>query len=892
MREGQPSALALLAPLAADARALDGEWRVAFANTPAEDCEYAAAEIDDSNWERVRLPHLRQASVGRDTLWYRHRFSLESLPHDAHTLLRFGGAFYDTCVWLNGVELGAHQGYFQPFGFDAGDQLKVGENVLAVRCRFPVEAGALKRKTAVAGIFADWDCKPYPSAYYPNLPAPHEWTVPLGLWRPVYLQAADDVLVESFNVFAEAINPRWTEGTDLANVRVVLQLRSLRAAPTVQKARVRIEIAPHNFDGPAVAKDDWEIALGGAPCHRVELGLSLPRPRLWFPWTHGAPDLYRATLWVESEGGAKHELVRAFGVRTIQALIDEQRWEWWLNGRRIFPRGSNVIADFYLDRLSSEGLSHDLALARKANLDLLRVHAHIGSSEFYQLCDEQGLMVMCDFPLIWTYAHDLPPEEREAFRASVLRQVEDMVGLLGSHPSIVLWSIHNESPWTPDASFLGDDVHTSEANRQLDEEAAQRVRALDVTRPTITASGHYDRHVYNGWYTGNWRDTRDLRPAFPTEFGVQALPSLYSPVWASLNETVDLNWPVDVDEPAWAHAGYQSVFWVSPGVGAPSQYATLAEYVQESQAYQAFYIRYTIDQWRRRKFQPAGGYIHFLFTDGWPAISWAVLDYYRLPKAGYRALAEVSRPAHVCVDLEDGYKVEGAFHLVYGEGARFKANLYVVNDDYGLGGRAQVRWWIEPRRGWLRAWLRRLLAPRLTLELPGADEGARLVKSIDIPLRQSGEYTFRVRLIQGGHVLDENHYDLRVGAAQARRRAPRRVPGFLVGRVYEFGSLRHTADGFAFRLHNPAMPVLLQRVAELRVDGELISSARVELVRGGHSRHLSTVTPESPLEFSPGEYLAVVVRDHRLPLGAHEVEATVQFLGLGELTARWRDRLV
>jgi hypothetical protein len=60
--------------------------------------------------------------------------------------------------------------------------------VVAVRCHFPVEAGAFKRKTAVAGIFTDWDCKPYPSTYYPNLPAPHEWTVPLGLWQPAHLQ--------------------------------------------------------------------------------------------------------------------------------------------------------------------------------------------------------------------------------------------------------------------------------------------------------------------------------------------------------------------------------------------------------------------------------------------------------------------------------------------------------------------------------------------------------------------------------------------------------------------------------------------------------------------------------------------------------------------------------
>jgi beta-mannosidase len=885
MREEQARALTLLAPLDADARELDGEWYVSspLAQPTADDREYAAPDFDDSGWEKARLPHLRHSTAERDRLWYRHHFRLESSPGDAGTLLRFGGAFYQTRVWLNGVELGTHEGYFQPFGFDVGEILRTGENVVAVCCYFPVEAGAFKRKTAVAGVFTDWDCKPYPSTYYPNLPAPHEWTVPLGLWQPAHLQAVGDVLVESFNVFPEVIVPRWTEGADSAVVRVVLQLRPL--APDISKTRISLDIAPHNFAGPTVARGDWEIDLAGETSRRVELMLTVSQPRLWFPWTHGAPNLYRARLSLGSGDAAPRQLDQVFGIRAIHAAMDEQRWEWQLNGRRIFPKGSNYISDFYLDRVSVEGLSRDLALLRQANLDLLRVHAHISPQDLYRLCDEQGVMVMCDFPLIWTYAFNLPAEEQRAFQASVQRQVGDMVGLLGSHPSIILWSIHNEPPWAPEGNFLGDDVHASGTNRLIDEAAAERVRTLDATRPAIAAGGQYDQHLYHGWYTGSWRDNRDLRPTFPTEFGVQALPNPGSPFWG----TVNTNWPVDGDDPTWAHAGYQSVFWVSPGVGAPSQYASLAEYVKESQAYQAFYTRYTIDQWRRRKFQPVGGYAHYLFADGWPAITWAVLDYYRLPKAGYRALAQASNPAHVCVDLEDGYVVEGGFHVVYADGGRFKAGLYLVNDDYRLTGRAQLRWWLEPRQG---SRLRRWLASRTTVELPRADEGARLIRSVDIALSQPGEYVFHTRLTQGRRLLDENHYDLRIGAPKTRRHTPRRVPGFLVHRLVESGSLRHTADGFAFRLRNPAMPTLVQRLVELRADGQSIDLAHVEAIRGVASRRASTITPEAPLAISSGEHVTVVVYGHPLLPGTHELEATVQLLGFGEITARWRDRLV
>jgi beta-mannosidase len=542
MPEASRRTLTLLAPLAAGAPELDGEWRVAFPDPgQANDDACAAPHFPDAHWEKARLPHLVYGTAERSTLWYRHHFQLDPWPPREHTLLRFGGAFYKTDVWLNGIALGAHQGYFQPFGFDVSGLLRPGENVVAVRCHFPIEANALKRKTAVAGIFADWDCKPYPSAYYPHLPAPHEWIVPLGLWQPVQLQSTGSVLVESFNVLPEVVNPQWWAArADAANVRVVVQVRNL--APDAQEVHLGLALSPGNFEGETVTRDHWKVNLAGYACQQVTLSLTMARPRLWFPWTHGTPNLYRASLSVTARESASYELTQVFGNRTLEAQVDAERWEWQLNGRRIFPKGSNYVSDFYLDRVNRAGLSRDLVLAREANLDLLRVHAHIAPPDLYRLCDEQGLLVMCDFPLIWTYASSLSTAEQAAFRAEVQRQVEDMLGLLGSHPSIALWSMHNEPPWTPDGSFLGADVDTAATNREIDEAMAEHVRALDSTRPVQAASGQYDQHLYQGWYAGHWRDNRDLQPTFPTEFGVQALPNRDSPFW----ETVNTQWTVTI----------------------------------------------------------------------------------------------------------------------------------------------------------------------------------------------------------------------------------------------------------------------------------------------------------------------------------------------------------
>jgi beta-mannosidase len=899
--------LSLLAPPPATLRELGGEWRLAYASEEAGlAAGYAAPEFDDSAWEAVRLPHLRHASHGNDSLWYRHHFQLSPPPAGRRLLLRLGGAFYQTRLWLNGAELGDHVGYFQPFGFDITDSCRPGDNLLAVRCRFPVEAGAFKRKTAVAGIFADWDCKPYPSAYYPDLPAPSEWTVPVGLWQPAALLESGPVLVEAFNVYPSLRDITWPTHAAAADLRLALRLRNL--TPVRQAARLTIAVEPDNFSGAPPARGQWQLALEPGEQRDLNYDLGLDQPRLWLPWTHGEACLYRASLRLEAEGGAPggagpaaeagaapDEVVQRFGVREVRAEIAPGRWDWWLNGRRIFPKGSNYVSDFYLDRVTPEGLRRDLALARGANLDLLRVHAHIASPELYRLCDEQGLMVMCDFPLIWTYGYGLSPAEEATFRASVFDQAEAMLQLLGSRPSIVLWSMHNEPPWTPDGAFLGHDIQQAGTNRDMDQASAARVRALDPTRPAIAASGETDQHLYHGWYTGAWTDNRDLHPAFPTEFGVQALPNRDSPVWA----TVNTNWPVEADDPSWAHAGFQSIFWASPGVGLPAQYASLAEYVAESQRYQAFYIRYTIDQWRRQKFNPVGGYIHFLFTDGWPAITWSVLDYYRLPKAGYQALAEASRPVRLCLDLDPqgGLTVPRGFHLAWPEAGQLNLGLYLVNDDYRLSGPVSVQWRIQPRpgsglRGLLRRWAGRLPAGQVTVDLPPADAGASLVQTIQLPAPRAGAYQFRAQVSQGRRRLDENSFEFRVGEEPVHARPVRHVPGLLVNRVYLAGSLRHTADGFTFSIRNPTTPVPLLRLSDVKVDGQPVDPAQVDLILGAVTRKAATITPQSPFEFPSGERLAVVVHGVPLAHGAHELEITIQVMGFGEISAKLKDRLV
>jgi len=187
---------------------------------------------------------------------------------------------------------------------------------------------------------------------------------------------------------------------------------------------------------------------------------------------------------------------------------------------------------------------------------------------------------------------------------------------------------------------------------------------------------------------------------------------------------------------------------------------------------------------------------------------------------------------------------------------------------------------------------RLLPAGHFTAALPRADEGARRVQSLALPAPRPGAYRFRVQTRQGGRLLDENGFDFRIGAEPAAAHTVRRVPGFLINRVYQTGSLRHTAEGFTFALRNPTTPVTLQGLADFKVDGQPISAGQVDLVLGAVTRQVSTITPQAPFDLPSGERLTIVVHGRLLPPGAHELELTLHVLGFGELAARLKDHLV
>jgi beta-mannosidase len=556
-------------------------------------------------------------------------------------------------VWLNGVHLGRHEGYFAPFEFEVGGLL-AADNELLVRVSAPKEAEGdwPNRKRLIKGIFQHHDCRP--GAWDPRH-GQDEGSG--GIWNRVELERVPSAYLAGLRVNAR---PAREEGKP-ARVTVMVQTDSAAAT----RARLELGVSHPHYGRPSLVLLETMLDLAGRQEH--EFQMELREPQLWWPWDHGKPKLYRLFASLQTVDGLSHELDTEFGIRELRIEDDTT---WWLNGRRIFPRGTNIIPTQWLASYDESAIERDVALLKQANVNAVRVHAHVNRKEFYRACDLAGLMIWQDFALQWSY------QESEQLHSEATRQIAEMGRHLYNHPSIVVWCCHNEP------SF----------NRQtLDPLLAAALRAVDGSRHIEQASD-FRTHPYPGWYWSGVDEFR-ARPSGPfiSEFGAQALP-----IRAALEKIFDPEdlWPPNW--PAWAYRDFQydqtiNVAGLMPG-------DSLDDWIRRSQDYQAHLLQVAIESYRRGKYRHISGLFQFMFVECWDGISWAVLDYERRPKSGYEALRRAFQPLLPSIDLRREHAMPGG---------EIQAGFWLVNDlprafdnlllRFGLRDHSGRVWWSEDR---------------------------------------------------------------------------------------------------------------------------------------------------------------------------------------------------
>ena len=764
-------------------------------------------------WRPVEVPAQLAAVRGRTAVWYRTAFSRPD--HNGRILIRFGGAFLAANVWLNGRLLGSHYGYFAPFGFDATPHLR-DENLLVVCCESPVEPDPAAKRH-VMGWFNDGDSRPNPNGGWLELPEPYAWEVPVGLWQPVELEFADNVILDWVRI---AARPE----ADVGRVELEARLRNLDGRE--MRGEAAVELSGPGLAAPLRVRREYRLA-GGLE-QPLSLVLSVPGARRWSPWRFGEPELYQARVAVSVDGRESVRLAEPFGFRTADIRAGVDAWHVRVNGRPMFLRGANYLPSFRLDQLRRDRFEADLALAREANLDALRVHAHVLPDDFYRAADAAGVLVISELPLTRAYAYHAGPDEARFFERAVRAQAAEMVEMLRNRPSVIAWTAHDDPAWVPASADLAD-VHAVRQNYTIDQEARALIEELDPTRTALAASGEFDEHAWAGWRGPGWEVFRELEPQMVTEYGAQALPVTGSPAW----DEIGRRWPVANDEPAWLHAGFDPAGWADHGAGLPGEHHSLAELVEESLEYQAFLVGYATDQFRARKFERCWGAFVYHLVDPFPGIGFGMLDAARRPRPAYGELRDAMAPVRVVAD-PIGFRPLVPFGFGYEPGSSVAVRLIVVNDDPALAGAARLRWWVGRQRAPEQSGVERLrdavrrksFSGEVSLSLPTAFEPALHATTITLPIDAEGDYRLEAQLTGGGRELATSLLDFTVAAElpvlRERPQLPERLAALLADGGFEVGEHRLT-----FTLTNRARPAVLTRLAELRLDGVLLTGARV-----------------------------------------------------------------
>jgi beta-mannosidase len=814
-----------------------------------------------SGWKPVEVPRQLSAREGRQSVWYRTEFPRPD--HAGRVVLRIGGAFLATNVWLNGKLLGSHYGFFAPFGFDLTPYLKP-ENLLVICCESPIEIQPdLKRH--IMGLFNDGDLRPYPASAYSSLPDQYQQEVPIGLWRPVELEYVGPITIDWMR-----LKPRF-EGGD-GRLEVEARLRNLDGRQ--MDGEVELVVPAPNKE---VLRLKREVRLAGGADQTLTMRLAFPGAKRWDPWRLGEQPLYRAELIARYSGGTESARIEdTFAFRQLTWDIGPRRWSLSVNGRPIFLRGACYAPSHRLDELTLERFDSDLATAKLANVDALRVVANVLPDEFYRRADAAGMLVIQDLPLTGTYAYHASGGDARFFESAAREQQAEMVELLHNRPSVALWVAHGNPPWVATNSDLGE-VHTVRQNHSIDQDLKAAFDRLDPSRPSLAASGEVDLELMLGWSAGSWADLAHVEPLMVSGFGAQALPDAGSPVW----ESIGTRWPVADDEPSWRHSGFQPVNWAERGAGLPSAHSNLESYIESSQQYQADVVRFAAEHMRTRKFEACWGAFVFHLVDPFPGIGFGLLDGARRPKLALDALARAFAPTRVIIEPL-AFEADRPFGILQRPDVPFAARVVVVNDDPEVSGRGSIKWSLERERGAkgvnrIRDVMqRKSYSGAVEVEIPTAFEPAVSATTLSLPLPAEGDYRLEASLNLAGREVDRVELRFSVTSNLPPPRPRPEIPRYLAERLADVASLRAESEGMSFVVENRTRPAVLVAVTGLRLDGIVLTRPQL---------HIETNAGLAPLprrlDLPIGRRILLhVVTGESLGVGAHSLEADITVPGV------------
>src|SRR6478736_2530235 len=300
-------------------------------------------------------------TVGKDSiLWYKRTFNVASNRKGKKILLHFGAVDWRSTVYINGKEIGTHEGGFDPFTFDITSALNKGtQQQLAVRVWDPTDDGPQPRGKQVKHPQGIW------------------YTPVTGIWQTVWIEAVPETYI---------VSTKQTPDLDAKTITVNISVQN---------------ILPGDLINVAVYKNNEKITeRSGAD---TTVSLTLDNPETWSP---SNPFLYDLKIAVVRKGKVVDEVKSYFAMRKISIAPDAGGIQkMLLNNKFLFqfgPLDQGWWPDGLYTAPTDNALKFDIVKTKEMGFNMIRKHIKVEPARWYYWCDKLGFLVWQDMPSAMT----------------------------------------------------------------------------------------------------------------------------------------------------------------------------------------------------------------------------------------------------------------------------------------------------------------------------------------------------------------------------------------------------------------------------------------------------------------------------------------------------------
>lgn len=385
---------------------LNGEWDFEFDD---KDEGERNRWFEKSNFsKKINVPFCYQSKLSgigdiskHRVVWYKRSFLLPNTFLGKQVLINFGAVDYEAKVWLNGEYIGKHRGGHVSFNFNITGALKDGTNEIIIR----VEDD-------------DYDCtQPRGKQSWKENNFGCWYTRTTGIWQPVWLEPVEEIYIER-----------------------------VKLTPDIDNRQIEIEVFPKGNVNKAVLETviSFEGLIVKTQSLRIENTIirfcvdivsNEPQFKVNY-WTPETPNLYDIKFTLKKDNVVKDEVRSYFGMRKISS----RNGKILLNNMEYYQKlilDQGYYGDGLLTAASDELFKSDINAIKDMGFNGLRIHQKVEDPRFLYWCDKIGLLVWGEIPSTYEF--------NDTAVNNVAYELLEAVKQQYNHPSIIIWTLMNES---------------------------------------------------------------------------------------------------------------------------------------------------------------------------------------------------------------------------------------------------------------------------------------------------------------------------------------------------------------------------------------------------------------------------------------------------------------